>query len=183
MIYLVGGGNLRLRQDWRDFTRAPEAPANYKDPLKIEAYVQQKLETLEDEIMASTMALLEVVNPKFEYCGSTDEPFYSEMPLDRFAELVTKNDVTFVGSKAIMYSVFCHPWDYDDAPTKHIRQAILTGKIKFITLEEMLFSSGDRRLLLIDKLLPERKSDESGIDYTKRVLDLYSITNGDWHKI
>ena len=183
MIYLVGGGNLRLRQDWRDFTRAPEAPANYKDPLKIEAYVQQKLETLEEEIMESTIALLEVSDAKFEFSGDPVSPLPSGFSVDRLAALLEENEVTFVGTKAILYALFCHPYDMDHNAIKDIRKAILTGKIRFIPLEDMLFSSGDKKYLLIAKLMPERQDNESGMDYVKRVLDLFNITNGNWEKI
>ena len=173
MIYVAGDAEFNLRPDWKEFVRAPEAPSNYKDPDKIREYIDKRMQSVEEDVLSSTVSLFEIKNPEFAVYSSVR----GESLEEQLCNLLWEDELTFIGNRAILYGLFSDVKPDDSVFVKDIRKALFTRAINFTTLEEMRFTSGDRKMLLVDKLMPTREPGESYLKYCVRVMNLWGITD------
>lgn len=172
MIYLIGDANFSLRPDWKEFVKAPEAPSNYKDPEKIREYLDKKMQSVEADILSTTVSLFVVQCPVFAVSASVEGDTLEQ----KICNLLWEDEITYFGNRAVLYALFADATPSDSVYMKDVRKALFTRSINFQTLEDMRFTSGDRKMLLTEKLMPPRDVGESYLKYCVRVLNLWGIT-------
>ncbi len=177
MIYIIGDAQFNLRPDWKEFVRAPEAPANYKDPDKIREYLDKKMQSIEADVLTTTVSLFEVTKPEFAVSSSVK----GESLEEQLCNLLWDDELTFIGNRAVLYGLFADVKPDESVFVRDVRKALFTRAITFTTLEDMRFTSGDRKMLLVEKLMPVREPGESYLKYCVRVMNLWGITeNSCW---
>lgn len=199
-IILVGATGKKLKPNWRDYARAPQAPSNYKDPDKIEAYIQEKEEALESRILNETGILTDFTEIQIgvelhAWSGEVSNGIFFNQ-LGSITSDYREGIILGDNAKGIIRTLFREPryddsWFYDpdwDAYTdwkgayRYIHDNLLENSgVRFMTLEEFLFTREERELLLTGKLLNcdiDRKAQP--VAYMQAVLEKFGY-GPKWH--
>lgn len=179
-LYLIEAES-NLRPDWTEYAKAPTAPSNYKDETKIRAYIDAKRETLEKEIEEHT-ALSDIRKLRLATYSPSEKDAFGNL----FVDVTSRMPVIVIGkrgrtllnwivrNKNAFNLLFVERGDDEYAlEGKRIRfyTDLTFGNTKCLTLDEFLFSSKERELLLTDKLIPvDREDYRNDINYMRAAL-------------
>lgn len=175
-LYLMSATS-SLRPDWAEYAKAPTAPSNYKDPDKIQAYIESKRVGLEQEIEKNTRLVdfhqIRIANYKTrQYEVNAFERLWFDLS-NHPSETIIIGDRVKTILNWIQRSL--------TLPTKLFGAAgelqsdmfwvINYGGVKYATLDEFLFSAKERDLLLTDKLISvNRENYRDDINYMRAAL-------------
>lgn len=180
--FFVIDGSLSLEPGWKDYVKAPEAPANYKKPEVIEAYIQGKLETLEYEVFQSCPSLMTASNIKLAWTCELAIPSFQTIEdiilaaHDRVYDPTMR--MTIIGDKNLLLAHVAHPSPSDSIAMRDLRYRLWSGKLSMMTLEEFRFTTCERKMLLTDKIL-QRPEGMSYMDFVKKSLDEWGLARSD----
>lgn len=179
-LYLIEAES-SLRPDWTEYAKAPQAPANYKDAAKIQAYVDAKRETLEKDIEENT-ALSDIHKIRVATYSPSEKDVFGNL----FTDITSRMPVIVIGNRArtllnwivrnekAFGTLFWETGDDDYAlESKRIRfyTDLTFGNTRCIPLEDFLFSAKERELLLTDKLISVKRADyRNDINYMRAAM-------------
>lgn len=146
---IVVTGNLKLRSGWQEYVKAPTAPANYKDPQKIEEYIRKKTEQLEETVIKSCPLLVDVTGLRISVPKDAE-------PLWRMPDYGQSEGVEWlaIGRDA---SVLLRAAARDD---RALYRALFHGHITTASPESLFATSEERNLLILEKLYPDLERHE-----------------------
>lgn len=183
-------GEMELRNDWRVFARLPEAPRNYKDPIKITEYVAEKVRSLEEDVKRNCPWLLTLKNMKLEVpeevleggkFETADTLLYNLLTLDLELRCGEKPDgrVIFLGPDA---SQILKVWSLESGERLKggagVRRAAVHFGFRCESLETLFFSAEERKMLLTDKLLEPFKGESEMETYRNAAAWFYKPWKG-----
>ena len=175
-LYLMSATS-SLRPDWTEYAKAPTAPSNYKDPEKIQAYIESKRAGLEQEIEKNTR-LVDFHQIRIAHYKTVlyDSNVFSRLWYDLFH---ASSDTIIIGDRVKtilnwMQRSLTLPSKLCDSAGElqgDFFWAINYGGVKYVTLDEFMFSAKERDLLLTDKLIPvKRENYRDDINYMRAAL-------------
>ena len=165
-LYLIDATS-SLKPDWAEYVKAPEAPKNYKDPEKIQAYVEAKRANLEKEIAANTR-LVDFRRIKIG-CYDPEHKSYMTIWNRLLFDVINNSDRTFVignQGKTILNRIACDKEIFCDifgesSIDKRMDFFFRSNYIgvKYLSFEEFIFNSKEREYLLTEKIVPVKRED------------------------
>jgi len=167
-----------LVQGWEQRVKAPEAPANYKDPAKIEEYCAKKRKTLYQDVLANCPSLWHIhalhLHVPFELSVELPEGLDLTGVLDCLfgpEALFGFDRIVVLGDNADKLLRAAYLRESEDYDHQRVATLVAARKIPTMTPESLLFTADERKMLL--DTTPVHTSEEAEFQYIHSLLCRY----------